>query len=309
MPSAPPQPQEVRFRFSEECNPRARSRHENVHEKAVTLVQLGLDYLSVFGLDPVAFIHLARDLGLSSVGLNLRGAANSLSKVSEVGFGNSPERRRAITQALRDTGMILALVEGFCVALGNSAADIARDLDHLAEMGTSAICLVSVDKDRMRTQAQFRQVAELAAVRGIVTTTEVGAGAVRNLKSALDLAAAVNHSHFGLLIDTMHFFRSGATVADFASIDPVLVRHVQLCDVPMPALVGSYMEEALFERCAPGDGDLPLADLVPHIPAHASIGLEIPIRSQASRGISHRERIDSCVKKARALWISNNDSK
>jgi sugar phosphate isomerase/epimerase len=271
------------------------------------MAKLGLDYLSVFGQEPVAFIHLARELGLSSVGLNLRGAANSLSRASDMGFGHSPERRRAITQALRDTGMTLALVEGFSVASGSSAADIARDLDHLAEMGTLSVCFVSVDKDRMRTQAQFRQLAELAVDREIVITTEVGAGVVRNLQAALDLAAAVDHSHFGLLIDTMHFFRSGATIADFAAIDPVLVRHVQICDVPMPALIENYMEEALFERRAPGDGDLPLVELVGHIPAHTTIGLEIPMRSEAERGLSHRQRLDRCVKKARALWMSDSD--
>jgi sugar phosphate isomerase/epimerase len=273
------------------------------------MVKLGLDYLSVFGLEPVEFIHLARDLGLSSVGLNLRGAPNSLSRASDVGFRNSPERRSAITRSLRETGMTLALVEGFTTAADDSVADMVRDLDHLAEMGAVSICHVSVDRDRMRMQAQFRQLAELAAERGIFTTTEVGAGVVRNLKSALELAKAVDHPHFGLLIDTMHFFRSGASIADFAAIHPTLIRHVQLCDVPMPAVIKNYMEEALFERRAPSDGDLPLAELVEHIPAHATIGLEVPIRSEAERGISHRDRLDRCVKQARQLWLSSNEGK
>ena len=158
-------------------------------------------------------------------------------------------------------------------------------------------------------QAQFRQLAELAADRGIFTTTEVGAGVVRNLRVALELAAAVNHPHFGLTVDTMHFFRFGATIADFAAIDPVLIRHVQICDVPMPAIMQNYMEEALFERRAPGDGDLPLAEFVGHIPAHTTIGLEIPIRSQAEQGISHRDRLDRCVRKARELWPSSKEGK
>ena len=267
------------------------------------MLKLGLEYLSVFGLEPVAFIHLARDLGVSSVGLNMRGAANALSQPSDVGFKDSAERRRAITQALRDTNMALTLVEGISITSTSSVDDLARDLDHLVEMGAASICFVSVEKDRARSVAQFRQLTELAAARGITTTTEVGAGVIRNLQAALDLAAAVDHADFGLLVDTMHFFRSGATVADFAAIDPTLIRHVQLCDVPMPAVIDSYMEEALFERRAPGDGDLPLAELVGHIPAHTTIGLEIPIRSQAEQGLSHRQRLDCCVKKARELWL------
>jgi hypothetical protein len=42
-----------------------------------------------------------------------------------MGFGDSPERRRAFTQALRDNGMTLTLVEGFSVTPSNNAADIA----------------------------------------------------------------------------------------------------------------------------------------------------------------------------------------
>jgi sugar phosphate isomerase/epimerase len=264
--------------------------------------RLGLDYISVFGLDPVAFIHLARELGVSSVGLNMRGAANALSSAVDVGFKHSAQRRQAITQALRDTDMPLALVEGFSIAPDSDVADITRDLDHLAQMGATSICYVSMDKDRARLVAQYQQLTELAADRGIFIATEVGAGAVRNLKSALEVVQAVAHSHFGLLIDTMHFFRSGASVADFVAINPAHIRHVQLCDVPMPAVIESYMEEALFERRAPGDGDLPLVELVRHIPAHATIGLEIPIRSQVEQGISHRERLADCISKARNLW-------
>jgi hypothetical protein len=48
------------------------------------MVKLGLEYLSVFGLEPVAFIHLARDLGLSSVGLNMRGAELSWRQTAEL---------------------------------------------------------------------------------------------------------------------------------------------------------------------------------------------------------------------------------
>ena len=266
------------------------------------MVNLGLEYLSVFGLDPVAFIRLARELGLSSVGLNMNGASNALAKPADPGFRDDPKRRAEIVQALRDNGITLTLVEGFPVTPASTAGDFASDLDHLAEMGAQKLCCVIIDKDKMRAQAQFRQVAELAAERNLVVTTELGAGIARKLQSALDIAAAVNHPAFGLLIDTMHFFRSGSTIADFAAIDPSLVRHIQLCDVPMPAAIESYMEEALFERRAPGDGDLPLADLVAHIPAHATIGLEIPIRSEMQKGVPYKECLGRCLTQAKALW-------
>ena len=78
--------------------------------------------------------------------------------------------------------------------------------------------------------------------------------------------------------------------ADLAALDPAVIGHVQLCDVPMPAQIESYMEEALYERRAPGDGDLPLADFVELVPEDVPIGLETPIRSEAEAGIGPEDR-------------------
>jgi len=69
----------------------------------------------------------------------------------------------------------------------------------------------------------------------------------------------------------------------------------------MPAVIEPYMEEALHERRAPGDGDLPLRDFLQAAPRDIPIGLEIPIRSEALAGIGPRDRMGRCVAAARAL--------
>jgi sugar phosphate isomerase/epimerase len=61
------------------------------------------------------------------------------------------------------------------------------------------------------------------------------------------------------------------------------------------------MEEALYERRAPGDGDLPLAEFLRHVPEGVVLGLEIPIRSEAEQGIGPRERLGRCLERTRAL--------
>jgi hypothetical protein len=40
-----------------------------------------------------------------------------------------------------------------------------------------------------------------------------------------------------------------------------------------------------------------------HVPDGVIIGLEIPIRSEAERGIGPRERLARCVAQARALMV------
>jgi hypothetical protein len=265
---------------------------------------LGLECLSVFGLHPVELIRLTGELGCSHVTLNLGPAANRLPMYPDISFRHDPALQREMAMALAESGVRLGMVEGFAIGPDIGADDYGRDLDMVAGMGARAICSVSLERDMGRTHAEFARLTELATERGLVTTTEVGAGVLRRLDKALAAVAAVGSPAFSLLIDTMHFFRFGSTVADFAALDPATVGHIQLNDVPMPAVIESYMEEALYERRAPGDGDLPLREFLGHVPQAVVVGLEIPIRSEAERGISPRERLARCVAQTRALMQS-----
>lgn len=262
---------------------------------------LGIECLSTFGLHPVELIRLTGELGCSHVTLNLGPAANRLPMYPAVSFRHDPALQREMKAALADSGVCIGMIEGFAILPNNRAEDFARDLDMVAELGAAAICTVSLERDMARTHAEFARLTEMAAERGLVTTTEVGAGGLRRLEKALAALAAVAQPSFKLLVDTMHFFRFGASVADFAALDPTVIGHIQLNDVPMPATIDDYMTEALYERRAPGDGDLPLAAFLRHVPAGVVVGLEVPIRSEAERGIGPRERLGRCVAQARTL--------
>jgi sugar phosphate isomerase/epimerase len=240
---------------------------------------IGLEYLSVFGMPLPDYVALAARLECDFVTVNFRGAANAQAYPAPEALKESRSTRRRFAAALVDHGMRLQLVEGFAVTADSSAEDRATDLDAVAQLGARSICAVSLDKDIGRTIAQFAGLADVAAARGLLLTTEVGAGVVRNIHTAIAIWRDVANPNFSLLLDAMHFFRRGGTVKDLDALPPNAIGHVQLCDVPMPAQIESYMEEALFERRCPGDGDLPLTDFLASIPKTVPIGLEVPIRS------------------------------
>jgi sugar phosphate isomerase/epimerase len=265
--------------------------------------RLGIENLSTFGLDPVQLIHLAADLGCGHVSLNLGGSANRLEIYPPTSFRDDPHLRRAACSALAERGVVVSLVEGFAI-LPEKEPDFTRDLDIACELGGKAVCAVSMDRDVGRTHALFTRLAELAGERGLMTTTEACAGTYRTLAKTAAAVEAVSRPDFGLLIDTMHFFRSGSNIADLKALDPATIGHIQLCDVPMPAVIESYMDEALFERRCPGDGDLPLREFLAHVPEHVPIGLEIPLRSEALAGVEPHERLGRCAAAARSLLAS-----
>lgn len=270
--------------------------------------RLGLECLSAFGLPPAEFIRIARELDCGHVSLNLSRSANRMAAYPEFALRDDPALQKEVRATLIASGVRLSLLEGFALMPDTDPDAMAPLLDIAAELGARAICAVSLDKDMARTRDCLARLAELAGERGLLTTTEVGAGVLHNLGAAVDTLHHIASPHFALLIDTMHFFRSGSTVDDLRMLDPAWIGHVQLCDVPMPATIASYMDEALYERRCPGDGDLPLAPFLAQIPEGVPIGLEVPIRSEAEAGIETRERLNRCAIAAQNLLKTTQEN-
>ena len=247
------------------------------------------------------YVTLASDIGYDFISVNYGGAANRLNDRSPEPLRESASLRHDLAAAARTRGLRIELVEGFAIASDLEVGQYAADLEAVAEIGARSICAVSLDKDLARTNAQFAALAEMAETRGLLVTTEVGAGVMRNFEVARAAWNDVAHSNFKLLIDAMHFFRRGGSVDDLALIPGSAIGHIQLCDVPMPSQMESYLEEALFERRAPGDGDLPLKSFLEQIPAEAPIGLEIPIRSELKGEFGAKATLQRCLTAAEAL--------
>ena len=256
---------------------------------------LGLEYLTVFGLPVLEYVDLAARVGCDFVSLNFAGAANRSAEFPVESLRSDAQLRRAVTQAAQRNGIAISLVEGFGIIPGVAADACFGDLDAAAEMGARSICAISMDKDMARTYDQFAVLAEAAAARGLILTTEVGAGVMRNIEFARQALCAVDHANFTLLLDAMHFFRKGGTIQDLSTLPAAAIGHVQLCDAPMPPRIDNYMEEALFGRCAPGEGDLPLWEFLKHIPIRVPIGLEIPMRKPADADVVLEDRLASIM--------------
>lgn len=113
---------------------------------------------------------------------------------------------------------------------------------------------------------------------------------------------------FRLLIDTMHLVRSGSDAADLAAVDPCHIGYAQINDTTLQPRTDNYAEEALYERMVPGEGELPLRDILTALPSDIVIGLEVPRRSLALAGVPPAERLRPCLEAARALLTAESPS-
>ncbi len=204
--------------------------------------------------------------------------------------------------AMRDRGVSISLGEGFTIRPGADVSARAAELDVMCELGVERINSVSLDPDRGRSFDQLAKLAEMAAAAGVESTVELSPGlTIGDLPTALAAVRHVGRPNFRLLIDTMHLIRSGSSASDLAAVDPDLIGYVQISDAPLTPTIPNYMEEAMFERMAPGTGELPLLDVLSALPRHLVIGIEAPMRRQAEAGIGPRERLAPCVEAVRGL--------
>lgn len=264
--------------------------------------RLGIEFLSGFSLPPAQLVNLAADLDCRYISSGVMAAPGSPLDYPAWSLRDNRALRRDLIAALNDRGVSIALGEGFSVRPGLDARDRAGDLEIMCELGVKRINTVAIDPDLSRCFDQFGKLAEMANEVGVETTLEFGPGmTVSDLPTALAALKYVGNPNFRLLIDTMHFIRSGSRIADLATLDPDVIGYIQLCDAPLVASNPSYMDEAMHDRKVPGAGELPLLDLLKVLPRERVIGLEIPQLALAQAGVGPHERLQKCVDAAREL--------
>jgi sugar phosphate isomerase/epimerase len=111
------------------------------------------------------------------------------------------------------------------------------------------------------------------SVHGFASTIEFIPGTgVADLPSAADVTCGV--PDFTILFDMWHFARSHGGIEDIDALPPGAVGGVQLNDWLPPEPGAPYVP--MTGRLIPGDGCLPLADILTRIEANSS-GLDVGI--------------------------------
>lgn len=275
----------------------------------IRLDNLSLEFISVFALPPVSHVDLAADLGCRFISLRLEPLPYNPEGYSLWSLRQDASLRRNTRAALVDRGIDISLAEGFAVRADKDVRALEADLDLFAELGAQRIATLGMDPDAARCLDQFAQLAEMAGARGIGTQLEfVPYRTIGNLDIALAAWRHVGRSDFQLTIDTMHFARSGGTPEALQSADRRAIGYAQLCDAALISPYTDYMEEACMDRRIPGEGELPLLEILRALPPVPVIGIEVPMLARAEAGQGPRERMTNAFAAARALLDKTGDN-
>ncbi len=266
--------------------------------------RLGIELLSTFGMPPLDFVALVGDLGCRNLSIGLTGLPIIPCGYPEWSLRDDAGLRRSFIAALQAHNVRISQGEGFLVRSGSSVEDFAGDLDLMAEMGALAIGTAGMEPDQARALDEFGLLVAMAADRGLAIHLEFVPGlSIADLASALAMVEHVGRPDFRVMVDAMHFFRSGGTIAELAAVDPAKIGYVQLCDVPLAPDPIEYMTEAMTARCLPGEGELPLTDFIGVLQKDVPIGLEVPNIAAMSEPNWQEKRLQKAVNAARALGV------
>ncbi len=274
--------------------------------------RLGIEMLTLLGMPPVEYVKLAAGLGCVEVSTGLSGLPLSMFGITdftlypEWSLRDDPALRREMIAAMRDTGVAIGLGEGFRAHSGGDVRDFAADLDIMAELGARRINAICMEEEMVAgSSAASDQMAILAAMaieRGMVFTIEFfPPSGINSLERALEVVEHIGRGRARVLLDTMHFFRTGGTLEQIAALDPDLIGYVQLSDARLAPYDNSYFMDAMFARGVPGAGELPLRELIAVLPAEVTISLEVPRLEDLRAGMTPRDHATRVVAAARAL--------
>jgi sugar phosphate isomerase/epimerase len=185
-----------------------------------------------------------------------------------------------------NAGVVVLDVEVVWLKPGPDDPDHFRIVDAGAAIGARHVLAVSSDPDRQATAEKLARLVDHAAERGLSVSLEFAAFTeVKSLAAALDILGRAGRPNAGLLIDPLHFARTGGAPDDLRGVDPRRLPYAQFCDAPAtgPAAtdVAAIVHEALDLRLPVGQGGLPLGRLLGALPRTTPLSIEL--RSKALR--------------------------
>ncbi|QTD57602.1 sugar phosphate isomerase/epimerase family protein [Parasphingorhabdus cellanae] len=226
---------------------------------------------------------------------------------SHVGFTIEPdkwsaEQAKATKAAIKQHDLFVLDVEVIWIPEGGVLTDDHRlIIDVGAELGAPNVLVVSAEPDPDRTAAALHQLCEWAAPANMRVSLEfLMITAVQSLDTALDIVHRCDHPAAAVLIDSLHFQRAGHAAADLKTVTGNLLHYSQICDGNLHCAddFDAYLEDAIDLRSAPGEGELPLIDILDALPMDIPLSLEV-------RSKTYRDQYPDPVERAKAVRVKS----
>jgi sugar phosphate isomerase/epimerase len=243
---------------------------------------LGLAHFTVLEVAPLELVSLAARVGYGAIGIRMHPAFPG-SPFYELPAGTPASKQ--MQRRLIDEGIQVYDVEVVNITENFSALSLTGLLEAASALGARRLTVGGDDPVRSRLVDHFGELCDLAAKFQMGVDLEgITWRHARTVADAGSVVAAARRPNGGVLVDALHLSRTGGMPRDLRTVPAQLIRSAQLCDAVAtpPDTPEAIIAEARSGRLPPGQGVLPLRDLLAELPAGTVLSVEVPMNGSAA---------------------------
>jgi 4-hydroxyphenylpyruvate dioxygenase-like putative hemolysin/sugar phosphate isomerase/epimerase len=235
-----------------------------------------LAHLTALSLSPPELVDAAAAAGYRYVGLRL---TKVTPEEPHYPLASDPRLLRNTKTHLAASGIKVLDVELARIAPEDDPREYVRFLDTAAELGARHVITQLPDPDFARKVEHFAQLCELARPMNLTIDLEFPSWTeTRDLAEAARVLRSAAQPNAGILVDLLHFARSGSSLAELRELPSEWFHFVHVCDAPaaIPATTEGLIHTARFERAFPGEGGIDAHAILTALPRGIPYALEVP---------------------------------
>src|SRR3954451_14003447 len=243
-----------------------------------------LAHLTVLHLPPPEVVRVAARTGYQTVGLRLLRTSDT---TPDYPLMDDPALMRATRTAMAETGVGVLDIELVRLTPEIDVAGLEPFLAAGAELGARYVLTAAYGPDLARLADRLRALADRAGRYGLRPVLEFFPWTpVRDLAAAVSVVEAAGRPEAGILVDTLHFDRSGSRLEQLDTVPASRLPMVHVADAPVQA---SYTTEELLhtarsERLPAGEGGIDTRGIVRRMPPGIQVTLEVPMSGTVAEG-------------------------
>ena len=266
------------------------------------MAELSIAFLTIPDIGPKEAIIQCSQLGIHKLGIRLIPAVPG---ESEYPLLTQPQLQSEVCSLLADHPISIADVELIRISPQTIPESFLPLFEVSAKLQAQFVTVINDDPVLSRAADTFSSLVNLAQPYGLTLNLEpMPWTAITNIPDALKMVQAPGLDNTGILLDVFHFSRCGMSLKHIELIPEKFLRFVQVCDAPLKFEPDpmDIRQEAQTSRFMPGDGELPIQDILKKLPNDIILSVEVPNQKLLS-SFSSRERI--ALAKNKALKLLN----